>query len=68
MMFTNTRTGAKARELRGHKNESEADAKARLETDGWDLNGAQWDEGKKLFTMDEITLSDPLDEKKEVME
>jgi len=67
-MFTNTRTGAKARELRGHKNEDEADAKARLETDGWDLSGAQWDTAKKLFTMEEITEADPMDEKKEVEE
>jgi hypothetical protein len=46
--------------------ESEEEAKARLESDGWDLNGAQFDTAKKLFTMEEITEADPDDEKKDV--
>ena len=63
-MFTNGRTGAKSRELRANKNEDESEAKTRLETAGWDLNGAQFDKAKALFTMDEITEADPDDEKK----
>jgi hypothetical protein len=63
-MFTNTRSGAKSAELRAHKMESEEEAKSRLESDGWDLNGAQFDTAKKLFTMEELTLADPDDEKK----
>ena len=42
-LFKNTRTGATSRELRANKTEDEADAKSRLETAGWDLNGAQYD-------------------------
>lgn len=65
-MFKNTRTGATSRELRANKTEDEADAKSRLETAGWDLNGAQYDTAKKIFTMEEITEADPDDEKKKV--
>lgn len=55
-MFTNSRTGAKAAELRGYNTEDEADAKRRLEAAGWSFQGVEysWDDAKKLFTTDKI--------------
>jgi hypothetical protein len=54
-MFTNKRTGAKAKELRGYDSESEADAKRRLEAAGWEFGGVDFtfDDDSKLFKVSE---------------
>jgi len=41
-MFENTRTGAKAGELRAYNTEDEASAKTRLMAAGWQLNGVDY--------------------------
>lgn len=53
-MFTNSRTGSKSKELKAYQTESESEAKARLESAGWDLSSGSFDESKKIFTTEEV--------------
>ena len=49
-VFTNNRSGAKARELRAYQTESESEAKARLEAAGWSFTiSYTWDDNQKMF-------------------
>jgi len=57
-MFSNTRTGSKSRELGAYQTESEAEAKTRLESAGWDLADAKFDENKKMFVIEEAEEED----------
>lgn len=41
-MFENSRTGAKASELRAYRTEGEMDAKRRLEAGGWSFAGVDY--------------------------
>jgi hypothetical protein len=41
-MFENSRTKAKASELRAYRTESELDAKRRLEAAGWNFGGVDY--------------------------
>jgi len=41
-MFENSRTGAKASELRAYRTEGEMDAKRRLEAGGWSFGGVDY--------------------------
>jgi len=51
-VFTNSRSGAKARELRAYQTESESEAKARLEAAGWSFSiPYEFDDNQKLFTV-----------------
>ena len=54
-MFTNTKTGQRAKELKGYKSETEENAKARLEAAGWSFQGVEydWDEPSKTFSVKE---------------
>jgi hypothetical protein len=55
MPFTNSRTNAKAAELRAYDSEDEASAKRRLEAAGWKFDVAfTYDDAKKTFTTDAI--------------
>jgi hypothetical protein len=55
MPFTNSRTNAKAAELRAYDSEDEASAKRRLEAAGWKFDVAfTYDDAKKIFTTDAI--------------
>jgi hypothetical protein len=55
MPFTNSRTNAKAAELRAYDSEDEASAKRRLEAAGWKFDVAfTFDDAKKIFTTDAI--------------
>ena len=55
MPFTNSRTKAKAAELRAYDSEDEASAKRRLEAAGWKFDVEYtYDDTKKIFTTDAI--------------
>lgn len=58
-VFTNNRSGAKARELRAYQTESEAEAKARLEAAGWLFTVSYtWDDNQKMFKIGDDTPAD----------
>jgi len=48
-MFQNSRTGAKAGELRAYKTEEEEDAKRRLEAAGWSFGGVDYEYVDHVF-------------------
>ena len=43
IMFENSRTGAKASELRAYRTEGEMDAKRRLLAGGWSFGGVEYE-------------------------
>jgi hypothetical protein len=56
-MFENSRTHAKAKELKGHSTETESEAKARLETQGWVIpSEAHFDDTTKVYAMKKDTV------------
>lgn len=48
-MFINSRTGAKAKELRAYATEDEDDAKRRLEAAGWAFGGVDFEYTDHMF-------------------
>ena len=50
-MFKNSRTGAKAGELRAYKTESEEDAKRRLSAAGWEFSGVDYEFVDTVFSI-----------------
>lgn len=62
-MFENSRTNAKAKELKGYSTESESEAKARLETQGWTIPADAVYGEDRVFRMKEDTVEGDDDNK-----
>lgn len=61
-MFENTRTGAKAGELRAYASEDESSARTRLEAAGWKFQGVNFEFKDKVFKVIEGGEGDADDE------